>query len=169
MKKTLIGLVALASLAFVSACSDGGRKAVDNLANRLDDDKDEVYTGVLPAADCDGVRYTLRLDYDDDNPAKGDYKLVETYLVGDSVRAKALAKDSVSYKSEGDFDVVAGTGNYAANKYLKLVRDNKDSSEGSVAGPLYFQVASDSTLVLVNNDFSPAPDSGLNYTLKLVK
>ena len=47
---------------------------------------DKVYTGLLPAADAEGVRYTLKLDYDDDkNNMEGDYDLLETYVVGDSL------------------------------------------------------------------------------------
>ena len=71
-------------------------------------DKDKVYTGVLPATDADGIRYTLKLDYDDDkNFMEGGYDLLETYIVGDSVSATGY-KDAGSFRSEGDFTVMKG-------------------------------------------------------------
>ncbi|MDE7181083.1 MAG: copper resistance protein NlpE [Muribaculaceae bacterium] len=125
---------------------------------------DQMYTGVVPAADGPGVRYTLKLDYEDDeNNLAGDYDLVETYLEADTVAVNGI-KDNVSFKSEGDFSVVEQNG----KKYLKLVKDAKDSNPQAVSD-LYFEVSSDSTLTMVNSELQPAVDSTLNYTLKLVK
>lgn len=126
--------------------------------------EDQMYTGVLPAADGPGIRYTLKVDYDDDkNNMAGDYDLIETYLAADSVAPNGV-KDNVSYKSEGDFTVVDQNG----KKYLKLVKDAKDSHP-QASSDLYFEVSSDSTLTMVNAQLEPAVSDSLNYTLKLVK
>lgn len=129
------------------------------------DDMDKVYTGVLPAADCDGVRYTLTLDYDHhDN--EGDYKLVETYLAADTTTVLGV-RDLKTFASEGDFTVEKKDD----KTYLKLVKDAKDSSTGSVDTPIYFLVDSDSTLTMTNQNLELANDSTgrMNYTLKLGK
>ena len=145
----------------MAACS-GNKCAKDG---KCEERPDELYTGVLPAADCDGIRYTLKLDYDDDdNNMKGDYDLTETYLTADST-AVAGTKDKESFVSEGDFSVIEKEG----KKYLKLVKDAKDSNPQAI-DLLYFEVTSDSTLLMVNNDLTAPVDSvALNYTLKLAK
>ncbi|MDE6717408.1 MAG: copper resistance protein NlpE [Muribaculaceae bacterium] len=124
---------------------------------------DEVYSGLLPAADCEGIRYTLKVDYEDDkNNMAGDYDLTEIYIMADSTSATGV-KDGPSYKSEGDFTVVEKDG----KKYLKLVKDAKDSNPGA-ASDLNFLVSSDSTLTMVNADLEE-PATPLLYTLKIVK
>lgn len=158
MKKTHLMVLATLAMLPLAACNDG-QKCCKSPAP----DEDMVYTGILPAADADGIRYTVSLDYDDDNPSKGDYKLVESYLLQDST-LKVGARDSVSYKSEGDFKVEDAKGG-SSNKYLRLVPDRKYSD----ATPLNFLVTSDSTLVLVGPDDTLPEPSGLNYTLRLVK
>ena len=124
---------------------------------------DKVYTGVLPAADADGVRYTLKLDYDD-NGMKGDYDLVETYLKADTVSALGY-KDLRSFISEGDFKVEK----QGDKTYLQLVKDQKDSSIGSAETPMYFLVDSDSTLTMTNAQLEVSATPGMNYTLKLAR
>ncbi len=158
MKKT----VSLAAAAFaVLALASCGNKSCDQKCEKVDD---VAYTGVLPAADAAGIRYNLKLDYEDDkNNMEGDYDLVETYLVADSV-ATGGVKDGASYKSEGDFTVVEKNG----KKYLKLVKDAKDSNPNA-SDNLYFEVSSDSTLTMVNAELEPAVSDSLNYTLKIVK
>lgn len=150
----------VATVLGLASCSNCNKRACDG-GNKGDDDK--IYTGILPAADADGVRYTLKLDYDDDAAglSKGDYDLVETYIKTDSIGTNDVA----SYRSEGDFTEISKEG----KSYLKLVQDVKDSTPGSNAGPLYFYVESDSTLVMVNAELQPSETPGLNYTLKLVK
>lgn len=119
---------------------------------------DEVYTGVIPAADCDGIRYTLTLDYDDD-AKDGDYKLVETYIQADSTSAIGYS-DVKTFASEGDFTV-----NKKGDKtYLKLVKDQKDSQAGSAETPIYFVIDSDSTITMTNADLEIPATPG--YTLK---
>lgn len=167
MKKTLLTMAAGMALLAFGACS--GNKTCDNEKGCCKDgDRKEMYSGILPAADADGIRYSLELEFDDDdNYQKGDYDLVETYLKADSTANLGVA-DLKSFKSEGDFTVIKGEGADASKTYLKLVQDTKDSDQGSNSGPLYFYVENDSTLVLVGADLQPAA-SGLNYSLKRVK
>ena len=157
MKKTLLGIaLAAAAMCAMTSC-EGGR--ADH--RRADGDRKDVYTGVLPAADCAGIRYTLKLDYDDDhNYTDGDYDLVETYLVADTL-ARLDYRDSVSYKSKGDFSVATDP---RGGKYLELVPDRRFRQ----ADKRYFLVSSDSTLTLTTRDLT-LPESGLDYTLKIVR
>lgn len=157
MKKTILGACAFAGMLALASCSNGNCKG-NQCGNSNCSDEDMVYTGVLPAADADGVRYTLTLDYDDDdNCMKGDFDLVETNLKCDSVSGKSC--DASSSKSEGDFTVIEKDG----NKYLKLVKKHQ------AAAPMCFLVSSDSTLTMVNDSLKVSENPKLNYTLKLVK
>ena len=164
MKKTTLFMAAALSMMTMAACS-GNQKCSGDKKSCADGDKKELYTGVLPAADADGIRYALKLDYDDDNNyMDGDYDLLETVVEQDTTSALGF-KEGQSFKSEGDFTVIDKDG----KKYLKLVQDVKDSAKGSNGGPLYFLVESDSTIVMVNSDLEVSTAPGLNYTLKLAK
>lgn len=156
-----IMLMAAAGVTMLSMAACTGTKC-DKGASCSMSDKEVVYTGVLPAADCDGVRYTLHLDYDDD-ATKGDYKLVETYLQADTLSALGY-KDAQTFASEGDFTV----GNQAGKTYLRLVKDAKDSS-AEAADMMYFVVDSDSTVTMANSDLEVSTLPGMNYTLKIAK
>lgn len=161
MRKTILMAGAALLMLTMGACSND--KNCGDKACGHHDDMDKVYTGVIPAADCDGVRYTLHLDYDDhDND--GDYKLVETYLQADTVSALGY-KDLRTFASEGDFTVEK----QGEKTYLKLVKDVKDSSAGSIETPLYFLVDSDSTLTLTNQALEVPTTPGMNYTLKIAR
>ena len=146
MKKSIFMGAAALALFSLASCNSGCK--TDTCDKSKCDGKDVVYTGVIPAADCDGVRYTLSLDYDN-NDNDGDYRLVETYLKSDSVAALGY-KDVATFASEGDFTVTKQDG----KTYLKLVKDKEDSSAKAV-DTLYFLVDSDSTLTLVNDQLSP--------------
>lgn len=154
MKKIM--LYALAALS-VAAC--GTKKSDTAVVDNAADDGNIYYEGVLPAADADGVRYSLALDYDDDDPDKGDYKLTETYLKGDG---SAIS----SFYTEGDFDIRTGTPADSAARYLVLVPE----AEAGVTpgGTLYFLAETDSTLTLVGADLAKAAESGLDYTITRV-
>ncbi|MDE7402978.1 MAG: copper resistance protein NlpE [Muribaculaceae bacterium] len=161
MKKTFM-VAALAALAVTGLASCNCNK--NSCKNEKKGDRIEIYTGVLPAADADGVRYTLKLDFDDDqNYTDGDYDLNETFLVSDSTAVMGT-RDTKSFLSEGDFIVE----NKDGKKYLKLVRDNKDSQVGSAEGPIYLLAENDSTLVMVNADLQ-LPENVAQYTLKRTK
>lgn len=158
MKTPVCLMAAVMALVAFASCQNGAPRG-DGKTH------DEVYTGVLPAADADGVRYTLKLDYDDDSKdLRGDYDLVETYMMRDTLPGNGVT-DVASFKSEGDFTSQVKDG----MTYLKLVQDSRDSSAGSTAGPIYFLVESDSTLVMVNDSLQRSVIPDLNYTLKLVR
>ena len=158
MKKTIYVAAAAFMIAGMAACSN------KNCEKKGTDIPDQTYTGVLPAADGPGVRYTLKIDYDDDkNNQAGDYDLLETHLGVDSLGLNGV-NDSVSFKSEGDFTIMEQNG----KKYLKLMKDTRDSHP-SAADALYFLLSTDSTLTMVGADLQPSVSASLNYTLKLVK
>lgn len=144
MKTNSILLMAAAAMLSLGACT----KAPSTCNSSTDD----VYTGVLPAADADGVRYTLLLDYDDDS-AGGDYDLVQTYFNNDSTGVVDIA----SFATEGDFTV--GT-NTEGKKYIKL--------SGDSAGEMYFVDGGNSILVMTDASTIPT-NTGLSYTLKKAK
>lgn len=160
MKKSVIMAGAALMMLTLGACNSGnGCNGKDHCDNKCD--KDAVFTGVLPAADAAGIRYTLHLDYDHDDK-DGDYKLVETYLQADTTSAMGY-RDLKSFSSEGDFTVEK----QGEKTYLKLVKDAKDSSAGSIDTPIYLLVDSDSTLTLTNQALEVSETPGMNYTLKL--
>ncbi len=159
MKKTIFA-VALAALALTACNSKNCCKD-----NACASDKQEIYSGILPGADTDGILYTLNVDYDeDDNCLEGDYNLVQTYLAADSV-APTGYKDVKTVRSEGDFKVESKKVDGAEVKYLRLIPDMKDSSPEADSQPMYFVVSSDSTLTMVNSDLKPSENAALNYTL----
>lgn len=156
MKKTFV--LATAALAMLSMAACSGEKSCKGEACSKDSKNDVVYTGVMPAADCDGIRYTLLLDYDDDM-TDGDYKLVETYIQGDTLSPIGYT-DIKSFASEGDFTVNKQNG----KTYLKLQEETKNPS--ATALTTYFIVDSDSTITMANSDLEASTLPGMNYTLK---
>lgn len=148
MKRTFCYLAAAAALIVLGACTDT-RKPTTPLTS--DRSTDKVYTGVLPGADVDGIRYTVLLDFDDDG-TEGDYDIVQTYFTTDSA---GTVQDLASFADEGDFTVGTGAN---GQKYLKL------SGDGS--GEVYFLVDTDSTITMVDASLTPSPTPGMNYTLK---
>ncbi|MDE6578017.1 MAG: copper resistance protein NlpE, partial [Muribaculaceae bacterium] len=126
-------------------------------------DKVDVFRGVLTAGDAAGIRYTLHLEFDEDDK-DGDYKLVETYIQSDSTAVGGY-KDIKSFASEGDFYIKSKDG----KTYYEFKKDQKDSQAGSAETPMYFVVDSDSTITMTNANLELAADSAMNYTLKLTK
>ena len=154
-----IYLLALGAVAF-TACT--GKTATDTAATSTCD-KNETYVGVLPAADCEGIRYTLSLDYSDDkNCTDGDYDLTEVHLQADSTAVDGV-RDSQTFRTEGDFQVKTGTPSDPSQKYIVLTPDKESDA---TATPLYFLIDSDKAITLVGADLTKA-DSPLNYTLTL--
>lgn len=163
MKKAFYAAAAVAMLG-MSACSGN---SCDSKSCAAGDDKkmEQVYTGVLPAADCDGIRYTLKLDYDDDhNYTDGDYDLVMTYIGSDSTSVTGY-KDITTDKSEGDFKVFEGKDANAGKTYIELTQDAPKGQKGDT---MYFIIDSDSTITMVNSELE-LPVPGLNYSLKLAR
>lgn len=159
MKKLILFLPALAIMAScVGNGNSGARPAPDGAGNVNAPDREEIYTGIMPAADADGIRYMLRLEFDGDhNFTKGDYDLYETYLTSDTT-SSGNAVDGKTFRSEGDFIVETGFPGNPNGRYLKLVPDDKNGQS------LYFIVDSDSTITLTDSSLKPA-ESTLNYTL----
>lgn len=156
MKKFMMFAAACAAVLSFSACS-GKQAAAPATEATVAVDKVVAYTGTLPAADAEGVRYDLKLDYDaEDNYAKGDYDLVETYLTG--------TENNTPFRSEGDFKVI----NKDGKTYIKLEPDADDSDKGATTTVTYFMVGDDESLVMVNSDFE-APEVPADYTLTVVK
>ncbi|MDE6443094.1 MAG: copper resistance protein NlpE [Muribaculaceae bacterium] len=164
MKKTIIFMAAGLSMLGMAACAGNGKSCNgDSCGNCNKGDKVEVFTGVMPAADADGIRYTLHLEFDDDDK-DGDYKLVESVIQADSTAVGGF-KDVKTFASEGDFYIKQKDG----KTYYELKKDQKDSQAGSLETPAYFVVDSDSTITMVNAQLEAAADSTMNYTLKLAK
>ncbi|MDE6039969.1 MAG: copper resistance protein NlpE [Muribaculaceae bacterium] len=153
MKKSLF-MAGIAALTVVmGACTAKQESAKEETTS---EPKSEVFTGVLPAADCDGIRYTLNLDYTD--AEKGTYKLDETYLMSDST-----STSEQSFPSKGEFTVSSKD----AKTYITL--NQKAESDSVQAYTMYFLVDSDSTITMANSDMEVSSAPGLNYTLTLVK
>lgn len=156
MKKFMMFAAACAAVLSFSACS-GKQATVPAAEATVAVDKVVAYTGTLPAADCEGIRYDLKLEYDaDDNYAEGDYDLVETYITG--------TENNTSFRSEGDFKVLSKDG----KTYIKLEPDAEDSDQGATTTVTYFMLGDDESLVMVNSDFE-APIMPADYTLNVVK
>lgn len=165
MKKTFLAVAAaIVALTTVTACSNktaaeqaNEQQPTQNTTAKATADREQVYVGDLPAADAAGVRYTLKLEFDDDhNYTDGDYDLIETYLIEDNDKEQLTR----TFTSEGDFTVKT----QGDKTYLELICDRHDSDQGANQGPIYLLVTSDKTLELVGADLQPAA-SGLNYTL----
>lgn len=152
MKKTFIALAAALPMLSMVACS--GQKGESK--DKADEPKNELYTGVLPAADAAGVRYELSLDYKDS--VAGAYDLTQTYMVDNAQKTDSVVK------SKGDFTTEMKDG----KSYLKLTEAAKDSTAEALA-PLCFVVDSDSTITMVNSALEVSTTPGMNYTLTLSK
>ena len=146
--------MATAGLALISLAACSNKSCDNGSCSNGKGDRNEVFTGVLPAADCDGIRYTLHLDYDDNGK---DLRQDSTGMAG--------IKDIASFASEGDFVVSQDNG----KTIIKLVKDQKDSGAGSVETPIYFIANGDSTLTLTNDSLKVPDTPGLNYTLRRSK
>lgn len=151
MKKLF--LMAVAAIAVLGMASCAGKQAATETTEEAATttvDK-AAYTGILPAADCDGIWYTLQLN-------DGKYDMIETYFALDTTATVGIS-EIVSVKSEGSYETVDNNG----ASYLKLTPDVKDSA----AQALFF-LAGDSTITMVNAELE-APATPDYYTLKEVK
>lgn len=147
------------AIAALAGCSEHKQNDGGKDVNPVTDstDRHEEYTGVLPAADTEGIEYTLHLKYDsDDNFTEGDYRMHQVYM---------SATNPVTYDSKGNFKVLTGTPRSATQKYLRLISDPANNAPTDTT---YFVVSSDSTITMTGSDLVPAA-SGLDYTLKLKK
>ena len=152
MKKLFFIATATIAILGMAACS--GKKAADAEAAATDTITvaKAAYTGILPAADCDGVWYTLQLN-------DGNYDMIETYFALDTT-ANLGINEILSVKSEGTYTTVDKNG----FSYLKLTPSVHDSAVKDIC----FLNATDSTLIMLNDSLETptAPDF---YTLNAVK
>lgn len=126
-----------------SACS--GNKTEQTTATAEEKTETVVeYTGTVPGADVEGIRYTVKLTATTDTT--GTYDMTEAYLQGDSI--------AQSFDTTGDYTVIAQEG----AKYVKL---------GDGAGATYFRCDADTAITMVNADLE-APVTA-DYTLARTK
>lgn len=114
--------------------------------NMQKNSKHHIYKGVLPAADCSGIEYKLKIDR-----KKQSYTLVSTYL-----DAEGDGKH-ISFKSDGKLETLQS----GIDKYYRL--DSENPLE-----VLHFKIINDTTLCLVNSDME-IPSSPDNYIITRVK
>lgn len=143
-----------AGLMTLASCTSNAQKnaeATDATAEETAEAvvNEEVYTGVLPAADTEGVEYTVNLVYNADSETDGNFTMTQVYM---------SETDPATFESKGDFTVKTGTPQGADQKYFVL------AAEDAPADTTYFIVTNDTTITLVGGDLTPSA-SGLNYDL----
>ncbi len=132
-------------------------------------DKEVLYSGVLPAADADGTVYTLKLEFDEEhNYTDGDFTMVETSMVTDTVSVQGMKVVATSY-SKGDFRKESKVVDGATVDYIRLVPDAKDALGTPSASSDYFIINADESLTMVGADLQKAVNPEMNYTLTVVK
>ncbi|HEX5025267.1 MAG TPA: copper resistance protein NlpE [Agriterribacter sp.] len=109
-----------------------------------------VFSGVLPCADCKGIKTELTLYQDVANADNNSYTLVETYL--------GIDAGDTSFTSKGKWDVLKGIKDDSEASVFFLNYDKPDESR-------YFLKKSDSAIVMLDKDQNIIA-STLNYTLR---
>lgn len=154
MKKSLTFVAAAAAILSLASCT--GKQAAAEATPETEPETvatvTETYTGVLPAADAEGIEYTVALTYTGED--NGQYDMTQTYLVADSTVEAAV------FTSTGDFTV--GQDEATGTKYIKLA--GKEASED-----VYFVVATDSTITMADATLTTPDTPGMNYTLTATK
>lgn len=121
--------------------------------NSLGEMQTLTYEGLLPCADCSGVRFDLTIR-SRAHSGDGTFSLSQTYLEAED------GKDVTFVANGKRFTLKGMPGNDNATIW-QLVSDNGGETTN-------FLCENDSTLTLLGNDFTKA-ESTLNYSLKLVK
>ncbi|WP_455497437.1 copper resistance protein NlpE N-terminal domain-containing protein [Coprobacter sp.] len=111
-----------------------------------------IYEGVLPAADVPGIKYVLKV-FSRRHSGDGTFILEQTYL-GTGETDNTFTTTGKRYTLRGDAKDVNAT-------VWQMVSDDGNEI-------LNFLYENDSTLVLLNKDLERS-DSGLNYSLRLIK
>lgn len=166
MKKTILAGAIMSAIAIISltSCNNTGSNNTVMTNGATPGNNEMLYGGIMPAADAEGFLYTLRLDYDDDNPIEGDYLLIETALEADSVSPLPL-RDGLTSLTEGDFRIETKNAGDSSIRYMRLIPDMSESLGAASSATLYFLVNDNNTLTMVNPDLTPAANDSLNYTL----
>ncbi len=164
MKKTvLFGLALVAALGF-TACDKAATTTATDTTTVKGDDKEVLYSGILPSADALANVYTLKLDYDDDhNYTDGDFVMIENSLL-DTVASSPLKEVATSY-TEGDFRKESKVVDGVNVEYIRLIPDAKDALGTPSACSMYFIVNEDGSLTMVSPSLQKAVDPEMNYTL----
>ncbi|MBD5300775.1 MAG: copper resistance protein NlpE N-terminal domain-containing protein [Duncaniella sp.] len=161
-KKVMFGLAAVAALGF-TACGNSASTS-DAAQAKSGNDKEVLYSGILPAADVQGILCTLKLDYDaDHNFSEGDFVMVQNYINSDTATVSGLKDMSTSY-SEGDFTKESKQVNGTTIEYLRLTPDAKDGLGDASSDPVYLMVNADGSLTLINSELE-VPSMPALYTL----
>lgn len=145
MKKTYFILAAAAAMVAATAC-DSKSKTEASDETPVEEATAIEYSGVLPAADADGVNYYVALTAESDTT--GTFSMTEDYIQGDTI--------GQSFTSAGKYSVIENEG----QKYVVLTQD--------AANVTYFRCDGDSAITMVSADLTPAI-SDLNYTLNRTK
>lgn len=160
MKKFIYTLAAMATIFGAASCSSNTEKKAEaeTAVETTAEPKTEVFSGVLPAADADGMRYTVTMDYKDAD--KGTFTMQQTALTADEGTATGYT-DGASFDYKGDFTIDTKDD----VKYIKLTGTMGEEAQTE---DFYFVIDNDSTITFTGNKPEKI-DSPLNYTLSLVK
>ncbi len=148
MKKLVFVLAACAVFAACGQSSKGSANAEGTDSTAVATSDSVVYEGVVPAADCPGIRYELVMANDTTN----GFTLTTTML-------EAENGQDVTTKFDGKAEIIEQKTADGERKFYKLASDKE---------AVYLLVVNDSTLRLVNDRLEEAA-SNLNYDLKLKK
>lgn len=111
------------------------------------------YAGMLPCADCSGIRTDVTLNFTKDGQPQG-FTMTEAY------EGAQDSGENHAFSSEGDFAVLTGTTvDPKAVVYHLMPKDDE---------PTYYQRVDDSTLRMLDKSMNPI-QSEHSYDLKLVK
>ncbi len=152
MKNALLAIAVIAMMARCcgKSCKPMTSTAADSTAVANDTasvaNDSLVYEGIVPAADCAGIRYCIALD-----ARKEAFSMKEDYM-----ESEAKVKDS--FNEKGTVEPYSKNG----KKGLKLSNGKNDGSE------LYFVSVGDSILRMVNDELEEATSAN-SYDLKLRK
>ena len=109
-----------------------------------------VFEGVLPCADCEGIKTELTLYQDVANADNNNYILKETYL--------GINTGDTTFTSKGKWDIVKGMKTDKDASVFFLNYDRPDELK-------YFLKEDDATIVMLDKEQNKI-NSPLNYTLR---
>lgn len=106
-----------------------------------------TFTGVLPCADCEGIKTTITFNLSDDEKAPHTYSETDTYM------------------GRGTIVTTNGTWQYASNPSMPDAVIIELTEEGSVGGKEYYMVVNDNTIEMLSPSMEKITDSPLPLTL----
>ena len=121
--------------------------------NSLGDIQTQTYEGVLPCADCPGIRYDLTIR-SREKSGEGTFSLSQTYLEAEDGKDATFVTNGKCITLQD----IPGEKNVTV---WQLVSDNEDEV-------MNFLCENDSTITLIGDDFKKA-ETELNYSLKKVQ